>query len=764
MGQELSVVGKRLPRPDAVAKATGTANYTVDIRLPGMLICKVLRSPYPHAKIIKIDKFAAEKLAGVEAVITFKDVPQRPFNVAIEDILIRDQTIRFERAKQDQYVLSEKARFVGDAIAAVAAVSEGIAEEALELIEVEYEKLSAVFDPKEAMKDEAPRVHDYAGTNHVWHHPFPTPEGDIEKGFQEADHIIEETFHSSKQKHCVMEPVSCIAAFEPTGRLTVWSPSQNAYPSRRKIAELFHIPEGMIRWISPHTGGGFGAGTSLRAEPVCITLAIKTGRPVKLVYSREEQFVGTETRHPITYTVKMGVKGDGAITALQMSFIMDAGAYFSHSGEVAGASLGHSMALYRAQNTAGGGEIVYTNLPVSGAFRGFGNPQGMWALEQAVDMAAEKIGMDPLEFRLKNHMRTGDRTWITSIPIENSEMAKCIRSGAEHIGWKEKRGGEKGRVRKRGVGMAIMMHSSGDFPILVEHSTALIKLNEDGSANLAVSPGEIGQNIVGALSQIAAEGIGLRYEDIHVVWGDTDATVFDVGSHASRTCYIAGNAVKKAAEEVKQQIIDRAAKMIEASAGDLEVKGGRVHVKGSPNRGITVREVAHDAAYNVKDDVCQIFGSASHGTGQSPVPEAVFAEVEVDTEIGDIRLIKMVLAHDIGRSINPMTVEGQLEGGLTQGIGYGLTEDYIVNRGTGVLETDNFTSYKIPSALDVPMIEILLIEQPVASGPYGAKSAGESPMNAIAPAIANAVYDAIGIRIKDLPITPEKVLKALKAE
>jgi len=309
-----------------------------------------------------------------------------------------------------------------------------------------------------------------------------------------------------------------------------------------------------------------------------------------------------------------------------------------------------------------------------------------------------------------------------------------------------------------------MMHSSGDYPILLEHSNALIRLNEDGSATLVVSPGELGQNIIGTLSQIAAEGLGIRYEDIHVVWGDTDVTVFDVGSHASRTCYVAGNAVKRASEEAKKQIINRAAKLMEAHADDLEIRKGWVYVKGSPSKGITVREVARDAIYNFRDDVSQITGSCSWEAGQSPVPEAVFADVEVDTETGDVKLLKMVLAHDIGRAINPMTVEGQLEGGMVQGIGYGLTEDYIVNGNTGVLATDNFTSYKIPSALDLPEIEVILVEQPVASGPYGAKSAGESPMNAIAPAIANALYDAVGIRVRDLPITPEKVLEALKAK
>ena len=314
------------------------------------------------------------------------------------------------------------------------------------------------------------------------------------------------------------------------------------------------------------------------------------------------------------------------------------------------------------------------------------------------------------------------------------------------------------------MGMAIMMHSSGDYPILMEHSNAFIKLNEDGSANLVVSPGESGQNIVGALAQIAAEGLGLRFEDIHTVWGDTDATVFDVGSHASRTCYVTGNAVLRAATEAKRMVLDRAAKTLGVSAEELDVREGRVYVKATPDKGISVAEVARDAIYNFKGEVLQITGKCSYESWQSPVSEAAFAEVEVDTETGEVKLLKMVLAHDIGRAINPMTVEGQLEGGMVQGIGLGLTEEFLTNKSTGVLETDNFATYKILSTLDMPETEVIIVEQPVASGPYGAKSVGESPMVAITPAIANAVYNAVGIRIKDLPITPEKVLKALKAK
>ncbi len=442
MHQELSVVGKRLPRLNAGAMATGAAKYTTDIKLLGMLLGKVLRSPYPHARIIKIDKSKAEKLPGVEAVITFEDAPQKPF-AALDDLFIISEVDRTEREKRDQHVLSDKARYVGDAVAAVAAINESIAEEALELIEVEYEKLPAVFDPIEAMKPDAPIIYDFAKSNVVWHQPFPDPKGDVDRGFQEADYVVEETFRTSKQKHCPLEPAACVASFDTTGRLTVWSPGQEAFFFRTKVAEIFDLPEGMIRWLTPHVGGAFGNGSSVRAEPICITLADKTGKPVKLEYTREEQFTATTTRQPFIQTGKIGVKKDGTITALQTNLIANGGAYFAHSGSTTVVNMGHFLSLYRCPNKAAEADIIYTNIPISGGFRGYGNPQAMFVLEQLVDMACEKIGMDPMEFRLKNHIQTGD-PWMAGIPVENCALDDCIRIGGERIGW-EKKWSKKGR-------------------------------------------------------------------------------------------------------------------------------------------------------------------------------------------------------------------------------------------------------------------------------------------------------------------------------
>ncbi len=762
MREELSVVGKRLPRPDAPDKATGAARYTADIRLPGMLIGKVLRSPYPHARIIRVDTSKARTLPGVEAIITIEDVPRNPFTASGTDVLLR---FPLKAELYDEYIFNNKARFIGDAIAAVAAINESIAEEALGLIEVEYEKLPAVFDPIEAMKPDAPRIHDFAERNIALHVPYPFPAGDVEKGFQEADYVVEETFLTTKQKQCQLEPTACIASFDASGRLTVWSPSQVVHPARRKIALIFDMPEGMIRLLSPHVGGAFGARCGLTNELICIALAQKAGKPVRLEDTMEEDFIVRESRQPFIQTGKMGVKRDGTIIAMQTRSFGNAGAYFTHSGGTSGLHMRGFLGLYRCPNMTGEADIVYTNIPVSGAMRGYGNAATMFALEQLIDMAAEKIGIDPVEFRLRNIRKAGEPSQVPTIPIETSTLDECIRLGAEKIGWKEKRARKGEGVRRRGVGMASTMHPTGAYPGLVSHSSAFIKLNEDGSANLAISPGEMGQGSLGIFAQIAAEELGLHAEDIHIVTGDTDVTPFDPGSFATRTTYTIGNAVVGAAREAKSQILERAAKMLEVSAKELDIKDRRIYLKAAPEKGLSAAEVVKGAIYNFKREGLQIIGKYTfEPTNNPPSFQAGFTEVEVDTETGEVKVLKIVVVHDIGRAINPMNVEGQLEGGIVQSIGYALTEDYVINKDTGVVESDNFTTYKIPSLLDLPEIEVILVEHPVPSGPFGAKGVGEPAFEAIAPAIANAIYHAVGVRIKELPITPEKILKALEAK
>lgn len=763
MIQEYTVVGQRLPRSDAAEKVTGAARFIGDIKLPHMLIGKVLRSPHAHARVIAVDASKVEQCAGVEAVLTPRDIPNKPFSNDVFDMAMPEGVPpEMSGMYQDQFVLNERVRFVGDAVAAVAAVNEHVAEEALKLFNVEYELLPPACSLEQAAQPEALRIHDRAVGNICHRMPFPFSAGDVEKAFAEAACVVEGTFSTTRQKHAQMELDACIASFSPGGMLTVWSPHQLMYLARRSMAHLFGIPVGKIRWLTPPTGGGFGGRLVLNAEPICIALAMKAGRPVKLEYTREEDFIVHDSRTPHKVTIKMGLNKEGVITAVQCNLLSDAGAYVGQSVMTTVACMVGGLGHYLCPNLAGGLEIVYSNTPITGGMRGYGNPEAMWALEQLVDEAAHKLRLDPLEIRLKNCKKPGDLTFF-GVPIQSVATDECIREGARRIGWAE-RGKRAGNgSKKRGIGMATMEHASGAAPLMLEHSNAYIKFNEDGSAVLTVSPCEMGQGILGVLAQIAAEELGLKAEDIQVVSGDTNVTRFDIGSHASRSTYVIGNAVLNAAREAKGQIIERAASLLGVSSDALEVKNNRIFSKEDPAKGLLISDVVKDALYNFKQQCLQITGRSTYeATTVSQPGQACFAEVEVDTETGEVKVLKLVIAHDIGKAINPMNVEGQLEGGSVQGLGFCLTEDFAFRTDNGVTITDNFNTYKLPSALEVPEIEVALVEKADPVGPYGAKGVGETGMVIIAPAIANAVYDAVGIRIKDLPITPEKVRKALE--
>ncbi len=757
MSQKFAIVGRRLAQADTPIKATGAARYAADIKLPRMLVGKVLRSPYPHAKIKRIDKSKAENLPGVEAVITLEDTPKIPYASSFRDLPMAPSG---SLQRSDEYILADKARYVGDAVAAVAAVDERVAEEALRLIEVEYEELPFAVHPRDAIKPGVPRIHDYAENNIAVRVGYPLAEGDVEKGFQESDVVVEETFSVTKQVSGHLETQTTIASVDPTGKVTCYSPCQLPFPLRRELAKAFNLPEGMINVVSPFVGGSFGARLSVYNEPIAIALAMKTHRPVKIEYTMEENFTCVHTRTADEYTVKMGFKKDGTLHSMYMKVLTWSGAYLGRAQLAGAITLVWGMGHYRCPNRAGECEIVYCNTTPSAAMRGYGNPEVMWGVEQVVDMAAEKLGMNPLELRLKNIRKTGEPSNF-GLPIESSYLEDCIKSGAVRMGWKEKWG--KKRAGRRGVGMATMTHCSGAYPLLMEHSGAIVKFNEDGSVNLTINPGSPGTHIWGALSQIAAEELGVYPEDVHVVTGETDKTLFDLGSHASRSTYVAGNAVLEASKEARKQLLERAAKMLDVSPEELEVGDRRVYVRSAPERGISVTEVVRSAMWDLKGECLNIAGKSSFASRwTSPPTAAYFAEVEVDTETGEVKVLKFITAVDCGTAINPMTVEGQCEGGIQQGIGYALTEDFVVNRETGVLESDNFTTYKMLGTLDMPETEIIIINKPDPKGPFGAKGVGEPATVGVAPAIANAIYDAVGVRITDLPITPEKVLRALK--
>lgn len=764
MSREFSVVGKRLPRVDAVEKATGIAKFTGDIKLHGMLIGKVLRSPYPHAKIVNINTSKAENLPGVEAIVTLQDIASRKaFLGSYGELPIIAYGAQPNLA--DQYIFADKARFVGDPVAAVAATSESTAMEALELIKVEYEKLPAVFDVEEAIKPAAPRIHDSVENNIAVHWISPLSRGDVGKGFKEADCVVEGTFRTTKQVHCHIEPATAIASFDVMGRLTVWSQSQQPHPARRQLAYLFDMPVGKVRVITPFVGGSFGGRNGMCPELIAAALAKKACQPVKLEHTKDEDFHAVNNRSGFTYTAKMGFKKDGTLIAIEVKALANSGAYLCRTTTAASVFMGNCLeGPYRCPNKIGEANLVYTNFTPTGSFRGMGNPEAMWGIEQLMDMATEKLEMDPVELRLKNLKEVGEPSYV-GLPIESTALDACIRLGAERIGLSEKRAKKDEGTKKRGVGVAVMTHNCGAQPILVAHSGAYIKLNEDGSVNLIAHPEEAGTGMWGTSAQIAAEELGIHIEDVHVTYGDTDTTMFDIGSVASGKGYIFGNAIKGAAREVKRQLLERAAKTLGASPGELDIKDRRIYVKTAPERGVSVAKVAHNAIYDLKMEGLDIAGTCSYQATAASIPgQAVFAEVEVDIKTGKVKLLRLVIANDSGIMINPMTVEGQIEGGAAIGIGYCLHENPVIDEETGNLITDSFETYKIPSVLEIPEIEIIPVEEPDPIGPFGNKGVGESTAVAIAPAIANAIYNAIGVRITELPITPDKIIAALEAK
>jgi xanthine dehydrogenase molybdenum-binding subunit len=764
MSTGFSSVGKRLTRPDVAAKATGAAVFGADIALPGMLAGRILTSPHAHAHIIRIDTSRARALPGVVAVITYADVPKRAFtrSVMAEGL----PPFAYEGENQDQFILSDKARYIGDWIAAVAALDVYTAERALDLIEVEYEALPAVFDPERALEPGAPVVHDGWKDNiaAVIDHPFNR--GDLEAALAASAHVVEFSGRNSRQKQAHLEPDVAVASWDEKGRLTVWSPNQNAHLAKKAMGRrVFDIGEGNVRWITPAVGGGFGARLSFGVEPVAAMLAKVAGKPVKVLVTREEDFNGWNSRTEQRQTIRVAVSDNGTINALEQNVLSDAGAYFSHSGTISAVNMQSTLGVMRSPVIRGKATMVYTNNPTSSGMRGYGNPEGSFILQQALDMAAEKCDMDPVEFRLKNARGAGEPSMWEPQAITTCGLPECIRRGAEAIGWKDAWQGwgaaKEGRYR-RGVGMSIMTHASGAGGFLLEHSTAVLKLNEDGTAQLSVSPCEMGQGILGVLAQIGAEAAGLRYEDIRIITGDTDVTLFDIGTHASRSTYAIGNAVLDAGKKVKAIVLERAARVLGLIPEELDVREGRVFAKTDPSIGMSVADVAHAGIYEYGTDAQHITATGKHQcVMHCPNFQAGFAEIEVDVETGVIRVIKLVIAHDIGRAINPLTVEGCLEGGAAQGLGYALTEDLVIDPDTGKVVSDSFATYKMLSALDMPEVEVILIEEPDPTGPFGAKGVGETGITNVAPSIANALYDAIGVRVHSLPMTPEKVLEAL---
>lgn len=744
-------VGKSIPRIDALEKACGTAVFTTDLKLPGMLVAKVLRSPYPHARIVSIDTAAAAALPGVRAVATYENTTQCFYNSSCSEA--NPPAVPVE----DEQLFNRELRYVGDDVAAVAADTEDIANQALRLIKVEYEELPAVFDPLEAMSPEAPSLHQcFIGNNIAGMAKLPM--GDLEKGFEESDVIVEEQFKLPVVKHCQLETQAAVASYTPSGRLTVWSTTQSPHPLKALLAKMFDLPASQVRVLNPpYIGGAFGShvGMSGKAEAMAAALTILSGKPVRMVYTRKEDFIASTTRHSGYVTVKLGAGKDGKFKALYIKAILNTGAY-ANAGPDVTAVLGVTNAsIYQIPNVLYDGFCVYTNTTMAGAMRGFGNPQGNFAVESTVDIMAERLGIDPVKLRLNNVM-TPYAPWLPPYPCATAGLAECLEKGAAAFGFYDpnrKREVAPGKVR--GIGVAAGTHVSNSWPFAVEFDNAYVTVQEDGSANLAVGVPDMGQGIATTLSQVAASALGIQVENMRIVFGDTDSTPFDIGSHASRTLYSAGTAVNAAAKDAKTKILEFVAEQLHLDGiSRLTLEDGIISLDGKPK--MSIKEAAHLIHRSNR----QIIGVGQTVPFNAPPWHAHFAEVEVDLETGQVEVIRFVAAHDVGRAINPDIVEGQIQGSILQGIGYALSEQIVYDK-KGRQAQDSFHKYYLPTIQETPQIDVILVETNEPSGPFGAKGVGECGLVPTAAAIANAVKDATGIRFLQIPITEERVLEAL---
>ena len=758
MKKGLNIVGTRVPMLDAGLKVKGAAQFTDDLVLPGMLFGKILRSPLPHARILNIDTSRAEKLPGVRGVATGRDIPDRQYGIV-------------PMAKDEYALAKDKVRYIGDDVAAVCAIDPEIAEEALELIDVDYEELPAVFDPREAIKEGAPVIHEGVKNNTSF--AINKEFGDVARAFAESDAVFEDRFYSQAVNHAPLEPHAALAQFDPlNGDLTLWSSTQIPFFLRRNLSNTLQIPESKVRVIKPKVGGGFGQKIDMFAKDFCAAwFAIHLGKPVKFVYEREEVFISTRQRHPMYITVKTGVKKDGTILGQQFQAHADGGAYNSTAPTMIALSCFFLMIPYHIPNLIYEGYHIYTNKPVGGAMRGHGIPQARFAVERQLDMIAGRMGVDPVEIRIKNSIHAG-QPHSAGFVINTCGFSESVTRAAESIGWQEKRGK---LPLGRGVGLAGASFPSGVSNMSHISSGAVVQLGRDGAVNVLSGAADIGQGAETVISQIVAEELGVSLEDIRITAADTGITPLDPGTFGSGVTVRAGNAARLAAMSARNKLFEFIAEKLEANLADLVAENRNIFVKGSPEKGMTFSAALK--AYQYADLPMPIVGRGSWMAPASE-PTTLFkedgnfapnysfmtqaAEVEVDLQTGRVKLLKMVTAHDCGTPINPMLVEGQLEGSVVGGMGQALYENVIVEKGQ--VMNPSFLDYGFPTFMEMPEIEAIEVETDDPIGPFGAKEAGEGTQLSPAPAIVNAVYDAIGVDFMELPITPEKILDALEAQ
>lgn len=751
----LAVVGKPLAKVDAAAKATGQAKYADDLVLPGMLWGRALRSVHPHAAIESIDASQALAVPGVTAVLTGKDLPEKYGILPVS----QDETA----------FATDRARYAGEAVAAVAATSPEAADEALRRIRVVYRPLEKVTDIEDALGMKGPAIHAESDGN--VQKRVNLEFGDVERGFKEADHIREDDFFYAGSNHAALEEHAAVASYGTDGRLTVWSSTQVPHYLHRTLERVLGLPAGRIRVIAPTIGGGFGAKTDIFSHELAAgKLSMVTGRPVKITCTREEVFYLHRGRHPVRIHVRTGFKRNGKITAMHLKAILDGGAYGSY-GVATTYYVGALIpATYRIPSYKFEGARVFTNKPPCGPKRGHGTPQPRFAVECHLDKAAGELGIDPVDLRLKNSV-TPFSTTANHLRITSCGLEECVERVVKASRFREKRG----RLGAgRGVGFAVSSYISGaGLPIYwndLPHSSAQVRLDRGGGVTVYCGATDIGQGSTSTLAYLAAETLGVSVSDVTVVTADTDLTPVDLGSYSSRVTFMAGNAVLQAATRARDLVLRSAAKELKVAPAGLVARAGRVHCRGDPQKGLSwVRAVrgaearfgpiAASGSYKPKDLAGPYKGS---GVGPSPAYSfsACVAEVSCDRETGMVQVEKVWLAHDIGRALNPLSVEGQIEGGVVMGLGEALMEEQAFRN--GFLKSPSLLWYKVPTVMEAPEIHSILVETVDPEGPLGAKEVGQGPLLPVAPAIANAVHDALGIRLDEVPITPDKVLRALK--
>ncbi len=753
----MKVIGKDIQRVDGQSLVRGKPVFADDIKLKDVLHVKILHSPVAHAKILSMDTSKAEALDGVVAVFTHHNFKPHYYTTAGQGYP--------EPGPRDIRILDSTVRFVGDRVAFVAAETIAIAEKALDLIIVEYEELPCIFDAQKSMTAGF-ALHPKAGTSGI--HDIDkniaahleAELGDVEAALADSAHVFEGTYSTPFVQMAHIEPHISLTWLDNNNRLVIRTSTQVPHHVRRIVAEVLDIPVSRIRVIKPRIGGGFGGKQEILNEELVGAVTLKTGRPARIEYTREEELFAARVRHPERVTFRLGFDTNQLLTAIDLNILEDCGAYGPHALTVMSVTSQKALSMYKAPNIRVNGDGVYTNLPIGGAYRGYGAPQAFFPLESLMDEAAEQLGVDPIELRLKNVFQVGDDIPIAKILGEgregfplvlySTEIAACLNEGRELSNWDTLRAAKQTGRFRTGIGVAVAGQGSG-IPG-VDMGAAFIKMNEDASFNLQVGATDLGTGSDTALAQIAAEVLNVPVEKIIVYSSDTDMTPFDTGAYASSTTYISGSAVKKAAEACKAMILEQGKKLLQVETAEIV----DTDVVGSNGQSISFSDICIKSFYT--EEQAQIMGTASHLSYDSPPPfNATYAEVEVDTLTGTTRVVRIVSITDAGQIINPKMAEGQVEGGIPQALGMALTEFMPFDDKGRMLNLD-FNSYHIYTARDMPELVVRFVDSHEPTGPYGAKAVAEIPINAPAPAVTNAIYNAVGVRIKHLPVQPEQIL------